>query len=404
MRKLQASEFSDRIINLNKLEERNLENRLKLLKKENKTNVNLLNRDIRKIENELEIKQASLRAINNIERLKLLNSDININVVIHNENSYISQLASLGLYKEVRGRPKQRANNNQNTTETIASNDQNQNQNSDVAQNTNSLEIINSEILSEIESKQKDLLYITRLKNLPVSANARLLSSSTKSIDGAVKRRSQSAKSKIYIRDEGSEDGKASKSSLDTQIFEKKPKIQTLQASSDNLAPVKRTKQSVLEVLVKSENSSISHEIDYIDSVENQPERIKSSRLLSNSKTQINKANLLPDHHSPTPSSIPLLETTNIALPQLDDNSNRKELKLTKPSKINKLIRSSTMYTNSTSTPRPPSEFKNQINKQNENHAIIITPINSSQRRTKCSHLHAENNHLSKASPKTNNS
>lgn len=95
-RRFPASEFSDRVINLNRLEDRNYENQCKIIEKERRTVLTALNRDIKKLEYELYDKQELMHALYGQEKLKLLNSfPYKLNV---NEGGYINELEQLGLY------------------------------------------------------------------------------------------------------------------------------------------------------------------------------------------------------------------------------------------------------------------------------------------------------------------
>lgn len=97
LRKYPASEYSDRVINLNKLEDRNLENQLKYIEKERKVTISTITRDIKRLENDYEEKKDSLKMIYNQERLKTLNSNLHIKMLIKNNSNYIEKLKQIGL-------------------------------------------------------------------------------------------------------------------------------------------------------------------------------------------------------------------------------------------------------------------------------------------------------------------
>lgn len=82
---------------MNRLEERQLESRIKLLDKETKTNLNLLERDMRKLENEIEMRQEVLRCSTNQEKLKNVTESLHKNNINVMTNTYYNQLNAQSL-------------------------------------------------------------------------------------------------------------------------------------------------------------------------------------------------------------------------------------------------------------------------------------------------------------------
>lgn len=71
-RKYPASEYSDRVINLNRLEDRNLESQCRQIERERRTVINSINREKKIVEADLEDKQDLMRALFNKEKLSVL--------------------------------------------------------------------------------------------------------------------------------------------------------------------------------------------------------------------------------------------------------------------------------------------------------------------------------------------
>ena len=92
--KYPASEFSDRIMNLNRLEERNLENRKKSIDKEQRTSMSLINHEIKRLEVEYETKQEMLKITENQEKINHLTEALNLNFLIDKNNNFLEQLDS----------------------------------------------------------------------------------------------------------------------------------------------------------------------------------------------------------------------------------------------------------------------------------------------------------------------
>jgi hypothetical protein len=80
------------------LEDRNLENQYKIIEKERKTTINTLNREIKRLEYDLEARQDSLRALYNQEKLKAINEFPY--KFIYKNLSYADQLDELGLVEK----------------------------------------------------------------------------------------------------------------------------------------------------------------------------------------------------------------------------------------------------------------------------------------------------------------
>lgn len=88
LKKYPASEYSDRIINLNKIEDKNLENALKYIEKERNQVLHNLNRDIKKLEEDCEEREEQLRMAYNLERKKFLNSNLHNNILLNTKSGY----------------------------------------------------------------------------------------------------------------------------------------------------------------------------------------------------------------------------------------------------------------------------------------------------------------------------
>ncbi|CAF0926572.1 unnamed protein product [Brachionus calyciflorus] len=86
LRKYPASEYSDRTINLNKLEDRNLENSIKLIEKERNQILQNLNRDIRKLEEDYEEREEEARKVFNLKKKKYLNANLHNNLISNQKN------------------------------------------------------------------------------------------------------------------------------------------------------------------------------------------------------------------------------------------------------------------------------------------------------------------------------
>jgi hypothetical protein len=84
-RRYRPAEYSDRVINLNKLEDRNLDNKLKRIERENRIGMNILLKDIKKLESELEFRKEALNIIRNKDKLKKLSSTLSDNL-LNSEN------------------------------------------------------------------------------------------------------------------------------------------------------------------------------------------------------------------------------------------------------------------------------------------------------------------------------
>lgn len=97
-RKYPASEYSDRVMNLNRLEDRNYENQCRLIEKERRTVMTSLNREMKQIESDLEDKQDLLRALYSQQKLSLLSTfPYKFSVGNQRGSSYIEELEKLGL-------------------------------------------------------------------------------------------------------------------------------------------------------------------------------------------------------------------------------------------------------------------------------------------------------------------
>ena len=76
-RKFIPAEYSDRVMSLNRLEERNFQKKLNYIHKENRMNINSIERDMHKISLELEGQQKLLEKSKTELKLKQLNTDLN---------------------------------------------------------------------------------------------------------------------------------------------------------------------------------------------------------------------------------------------------------------------------------------------------------------------------------------
>ena len=89
--KFKASEYSDRVMNLNKLEDRSLESRIKIIEKQKSTSLHMLAKDIKKLELEFENKQRTLRSV--IEAKEALSKKRNqhhqTDLLVDQANKYI---------------------------------------------------------------------------------------------------------------------------------------------------------------------------------------------------------------------------------------------------------------------------------------------------------------------------
>ncbi len=96
-RAIRYAEYSDRVLNLNKLEDRMLERNMKLIDKECKTALTFINRDIRQLENEYEMKQELLRYAFWRDKEKQINRTTSI--LKHNLNDNLAKLHKFDLLK-----------------------------------------------------------------------------------------------------------------------------------------------------------------------------------------------------------------------------------------------------------------------------------------------------------------
>ena len=81
-------------MNLNRLEERNLENRKKSLDKEQRTSITLINHEIKRLEVEYETKQDLLKITENQEKINHLTEALNLNFLIDKNNTFLNQLGA----------------------------------------------------------------------------------------------------------------------------------------------------------------------------------------------------------------------------------------------------------------------------------------------------------------------
>lgn len=99
VRKYPASEYSDRVINLNRLEDRNYDNQCRLLEKERRTVINSINREMRVVESDLEDKQDLMRALFNQQRLSVL-ATFPYKFTGSSGSTYMDEIEKLGLLNE----------------------------------------------------------------------------------------------------------------------------------------------------------------------------------------------------------------------------------------------------------------------------------------------------------------
>lgn len=93
------SELSDRIMGLNRMEAKNLENRLKLIDKESRVSLGFINRDIKHLEQEAEIQRKLVESFNQSAKLKLLNS--HLHMVLLNERKLEDDLKRFKMTEEL---------------------------------------------------------------------------------------------------------------------------------------------------------------------------------------------------------------------------------------------------------------------------------------------------------------
>lgn len=98
-RKYPASEYSDRVINLNRLEDRNYDNQCRLIEKERRTVINSINREMRVVESDLEDKQDLMRALFNQQRLSVL-ATFPYKFTGSSGSTYMDEIEKLGLLND----------------------------------------------------------------------------------------------------------------------------------------------------------------------------------------------------------------------------------------------------------------------------------------------------------------
>ena len=79
-------------MNLNRLEERNLENRKKSLDKEQRTSISLINHEIKRLEVEYDQRQDLLKITENQEKINHLTEALNLNFLIDKNNDFLNKL------------------------------------------------------------------------------------------------------------------------------------------------------------------------------------------------------------------------------------------------------------------------------------------------------------------------
>ncbi len=93
------SELSDRIMGLNRMEAKNLENRLKLIDKESRVSLSSINRDIKHLEQEAEIQRKVVEGFDQSAKLKLLKS--HLHMVLLNERKLDDDLKKFRMTEEL---------------------------------------------------------------------------------------------------------------------------------------------------------------------------------------------------------------------------------------------------------------------------------------------------------------
>ena len=82
-------------MNLNRREDRNLENTLKSIERQKRTSISLIDCDIKKFEQDNDlIRQEAIKLVDNQEKLNLLTETLNLNYLIDKNNNFINQLSS----------------------------------------------------------------------------------------------------------------------------------------------------------------------------------------------------------------------------------------------------------------------------------------------------------------------
>jgi len=81
-------------MNLNRLEERNLENRKKSIDKEQRTSISLINHEIKRLEVEYDQRQDLLKITENQEKINQLTETLNLNFLIDKNNDFLNKLGN----------------------------------------------------------------------------------------------------------------------------------------------------------------------------------------------------------------------------------------------------------------------------------------------------------------------
>jgi hypothetical protein len=81
-------------MNLNRLEERNLENRKKSIDKEQRTSISLINHEIKRLEVEYDQRQDLLKITENQEKINHLTEALNLNFLIDKNNDFLNKLGN----------------------------------------------------------------------------------------------------------------------------------------------------------------------------------------------------------------------------------------------------------------------------------------------------------------------
>lgn len=79
--RFKPSELSDRMMNLNRIEDKNLENKIRQIEKETRVSLNSINREIKHLENEHQIQQKLVNGLNNSAKIKFLNAHLHMAIL-----------------------------------------------------------------------------------------------------------------------------------------------------------------------------------------------------------------------------------------------------------------------------------------------------------------------------------
>ena len=79
--RFKPSELSDRMMNLNRIEDKNLANKLRQIEKETRVSLNSINRDIKHLEDEHQTQQKLVNSLNHSAKVKFLNAHLHMAIL-----------------------------------------------------------------------------------------------------------------------------------------------------------------------------------------------------------------------------------------------------------------------------------------------------------------------------------